>query len=212
MSHQQSSHEQTPDSEVLAEELAQMTQAAGDGTEATAETVAEDDVPNTAALRQALEEARQQAAANLDKAIRIQAEMENLKRRVQKDLEDERKYGLSKIAKELLNVVDSLELGLKAANGDNPEIVKLREGGELTIKQFEAVFNKFNIEAIDPVGLPFNPELHQAMVMQPAANVAPGTVITVYQKGYLLNGRLLRPAMVVVAKAEEKPANNDTQA
>jgi molecular chaperone GrpE len=136
------------------------------------------------------------------------AEMDNLKKRVQKDLDDERKYGLAKFAKELLSVMDSLELGIQAATGDSPEVVKLREGSELTMKQFETVFAKFNIETIDPTGQPFNPELHQAMVMQPSSTVAPNHVITVFQKGYVLNGRLLRPAMVVVAKAEDKPADN----
>lgn len=86
-------------------------------------------------------------------------------------------------------------------------MVKLREGSELTIKQFEAVFSKFNIEAIDPTGQPFNPEQHQAMVMQPSSSVEPGHVMTVFQKGYMLNGRLLRPAMVVVAKAEDAAKN-----
>ncbi|MDD4915830.1 MAG: nucleotide exchange factor GrpE [Methylococcales bacterium] len=211
MSHQQSSHEQTPESEMLADELEQMETERQ--TQAATESVAENRADTVESLQQALAEARQQAAANLDRAIRVQAEMENLKKRVQKDLDDERKYGLTKIARELLSVVDSLELGLRAATGDSPEVVRLREGSELTIKQFEAVFSKFNIEAIDPTGQPFNPELHQAMAMQPSATVEPGMVITSYQKGYILNGRLLRPAMVVVAKAEDKsadaPKNND---
>jgi molecular chaperone GrpE len=158
-------------------------------------------------LQSALEKAQQEAAANLDKALRVQAEMENLKRRVQKDLDDERKFGLSKFAKELLSVLDSLELGIQAATGDSPEVQKLKEGSELTIKQFESVFAKFNIEAIDPVNQPFNPDLHQAMVMQPSSTIEPGHVITVFQKGYVINGRLLRPAMVVVAKAEEATKN-----
>ena len=194
MSHQQSSHEVKPESELLAEVL-----------EETVSAPAEQDI---AALQAELEQAQQQAAANLDKAIRVQAEMENLKKRVQKDLDDERKYGLSKFAKELLSVIDSLELGLHAVSGDSPEVLKFKEGSELTIKQFETVFAKFNIEIIDPTGLPFNPELHQAMTMQPSPGVAPGTVLTVFQKGYTISGRLLRPAMVVVAKAEDKPTDN----
>ena len=203
MSHQQSSHEQKPDSELIAEVLEQTSGAFRDTDKD--EIQQESQEINAVALQQELEQAQQQAAANLDKALRIQAEMENLKKRVQKDLDDERKYGLAKFAKELLSVLDSLELGLRAATGDNPEIVKLREGIELTVKQFETVFGKFNIEAIDPTGQPFNPELHQAMSMQPSATTEPGTVITSFQKGYVLNGRLLRPAMVVVAKAEDKP-------
>lgn len=204
MSHQQSSHEPKPDSELIAEVLEQTSEAFGE--QAPAEP-AEGQELSVDALRQELAQAQQQAAANLDKAIRTQAEMENLKKRVQKDLDDERKYGLAKFAKELLSVIDSLELGLRAAVGDSPEVVKHREGSELTIKQFEAVFAKFNIEAIDPTGQPFNPELHQAMAMQPSSTLEPGTVITAFQKGYVLNGRLLRPAMVVVAKAEDNPAD-----
>lgn len=209
MSHQQSSHEKKPDSELIAEVLEQTGEAFSQPAPETSEQPAQESPEiSIESLQQELVLAQQQAAANLDKAIRTQAEMENLKKRVQKDLDDERKYGLSKFAKELLSVVDSLELGLRAAVGDSPEVVKLREGSELTIKQFEAVFAKFNIETVDPTGQPFNPELHQAMAMQPAAGVEPGTVITAFQKGYTLNGRLLRPAMVVVAKAEDKPADS----
>ena len=204
MSHQQSSHEQKPDSELIAEVLEQTSEAFG--TQApVAETVVETPEISIESLQQELALAQQLATTNLDKALRVQAEMENLKKRVQKDLDDERKYGLAKFAKELLSVFDSLELGLRAAIGDSPELVKLREGTELTIKQFEAVFDKFNIEVIDPTGQPFNPELHQAMAMQPSTTTEPGHVITSFQKGYVLNGRLLRPAMVVVAKAEDKP-------
>ncbi|MCK9606369.1 MAG: nucleotide exchange factor GrpE [Methylomonas sp.] len=207
MSHQQSSHEQQTDSDLIAEVLDQTNEALAEQAEA-AETAPANEEISVEVLQKQLEEAQKQAADNLDKAIRTLAEMENLKKRVQKDLEDERKYGLAKFAKELLSVLDSLELGIQAATGDSPEVVKLREGSELTMKQFETVFAKFNIETVDPTGQPFNPELHQAMVMQPSATVAPNHVITVFQKGYVLNGRLLRPAMVVVAKAEDKPADN----
>lgn len=156
-------------------------------------------------LSKKLEETEQKAAENWDKVLRIQAEMENLKRRTQKDLENAHKFALENFAKELLTVVDSLELGLQAAIGDSPEVQKFREGSELTLKQFEAVFSKFNIEAVNPLGQPFDPELHQAMAMQPSADAEPNSVINVFQKGYVLNGRLLRPAMVVVAKAEDNP-------
>ena len=152
-------------------------------------------------LQKLLAQAEKKAAENWDKVLRIQAEMDNLKRRTQKDLDSAHKYGLEKFAKELLNVIDSLELGIHAATSDVPEVVKLKEGSELTIKQFEAVFAKFNIEAIDPIGQPFNPEFHQAMSMHPAEDAEPNTVINVFQKGYVLNGRLIRPAMVVVAQA-----------
>ncbi|MCQ8182455.1 nucleotide exchange factor GrpE [Methylomonas sp. SURF-1] len=205
MSHQQSSHEQQTDAELIAEVLEQTKPTAA---EAGAEETATEETVSIESLREQLEQAQQAAAANLDKALRAQAEMENLKKRVQKDLDDERKYGLAKFAKELLSVLDSLELGIQAASGDSPEVVKLREGSLLTIKQFESVFAKFNIETIDPLGQPFNPEFHQAMVMQPSETAEPNSVLNVFQKGYILNGRLLRPAMVVVAKAADKPADS----
>jgi molecular chaperone GrpE len=162
----------------------------------------------SAELQKKLEQAEQKAAENWDRAMRLQAEMENLKKRIQKDLESAHKYALESFAKELLSVLDSLELGLQAASGDSPEVQKFREGSELTVKQFESVFTKFNIEVVNPVGQPFNPELHQAMAMQPSADAEPNSVLNVFQKGYVLNGRLLRPAMVVVAKAEEKRPEN----
>jgi molecular chaperone GrpE len=154
-----------------------------------------------AQLQQELDVANGKAQENWDKVLRIQAEMENLKRRTQKDLDDARKYAVERFAKELISVLDSLELGLQAVTGDSPEVQKFREGTQLTLKQFETVFAKFNIEIMHPLGQPFNPEFHQAMAMQPSAEAAPNTVLNVFQKGYTLNGRLLRPAMVVVAKA-----------
>jgi molecular chaperone GrpE len=160
--------------------------------------------PTVEELQQALAQAEQKAQENWDKAVRAQAEMENLKRRTQKDLEDAHKFALTGFAKELLPVLDSLELGLQAATGDSEEVKKFREGSELTIKQFESVFTKFKIETIDPIGQPFNAELHQAMAMQEVEGAEPNTVVNVFQKGYTLNGRLLRPAMVLVAKAPEK--------
>jgi molecular chaperone GrpE len=160
--------------------------------------------PTVEELQQALIQAEQKAQENWDKAVRAQAEMENLKRRTQKDLEDAHKFALTGFAKELLPVLDSLVLGLQAATGDSEEVKKFREGSELTIKQFESVFEKFKIETVDPIGQPFNAELHQAMAMQEVEGAEPNTVVNVFQKGYTLNGRLLRPAMVLVAKAPEK--------
>ncbi len=154
-------------------------------------------------LKKELDEAKQKAHENWDKALRTQAEMENLKRRVQKDLEDAHKFALTGFAKELLSVLDSLVLGLQAATGDGEEVQKFREGSELTLKQLQAAFAKFNIVEINSLGEPFNAEYHQAMAMQVVAGAEPNTVVNVLQSGFLLNGRLLRPALVVVAKAEE---------
>jgi molecular chaperone GrpE len=163
-------------------------------------------------LKKELEEAKQKANEAWDKAIRTQAEMENQKRRTQKDLEDAHKFALTSFGKELLPVFDSLVLGLQAATGDSEDVKRFREGSELTIKQFEALFARFNIVAIDPMGLPFDAEQHQAMLMQVVDGAEPNTVVNVFQKGYTLNGRLLRPAMVVVAKAPEKPSEDNAQA
>ncbi len=98
-------------------------------------------------------------------------------------MEDAHKFALTSFAKELLPVVDSLVLGLQAAIGDSDDVKKFREGSELTIKQFESLFAKFNIVAIDPVGQPFNPEQHQAMLMQEVEGAEPNTVVNVFQKG-----------------------------
>ncbi len=152
-------------------------------------------------LKQELAAAEQKAQDYWEKVLRAQAEMENMKRRTQKDLEDAHKFALTGFAKELLPVIDSLELGLQAATGDSEDVKKFREGSELTLKQFAAAFAKFNIETLNPQGQPFNAEQHQAMVMQEVADAAPNTVVSVFQKGYMLHGRLLRPALVVVAKA-----------
>ncbi len=189
----------------LPESQAETDQVEGQDTEVETEiTESEQTEVSVEELQNQLEEAQKKTQDNWDKALRAQAEMENMKRRTQKDLENAHKFGLEKFAKELLGVIDSLELGIQAVAGDSPEAAKLKEGSELTLKQFEAVFKKFNIEALDATGKPFNPEQHQAMSMQPSNEHAPNTVLNVFQKGYLLNGRLLRPAMVVVAKADEQ--------
>jgi len=163
-------------------------------------------------LAEQLVTATRKAEENWDKFIRMQAEMENLRRRSEKELQNAHKYALEKFAKELLLVVDSLELGIQAASGDSPEIAKLREGNELTLKQFRAVLEKFNIQPVDPLGQKFNPELHQAMAMEPSASAEPNTVVKVFQKGYVLNDRLLRPAMVVIAQSMAEQPRVDKKA
>ena len=145
-----------------------------------------------------LTELREKAEANWQLYVRAQAEMENLRRRSEKDLENAHKFALEKFASELLAVKDSLELGLSATDVD---VDKLREGSELTLKMLAQALAKFNIIDVDPMGESFDPNSHQAMTMQETAEHAPNTVIAVMQKGYLINDRLLRPAMVVVAKA-----------
>lgn len=193
---------ESPATDIIVEDAAIDTPATAEAA-APPEAAAEPAAPTAAELQQQLADAQQKAAENWDKALRAQAELENIKRRMHKDVESAHKFAIEKFAKELLHVMDSLELGIQASNGDSPEVVKLREGSELTLKQFLAAFAKFHIESVDPLGQPFNPELHQAMTQQPSAEVPPNTVTAVFQKGYTLHGRLLRPAMVVVSKAAE---------
>ncbi len=159
-----------------------------------------------AVLRDQLAAAEKKAEENWDKLLRAQAELENLRRRMEREVQNAQKYSIEKFAKELLAVMDSLELGLQAAI-ETDEVEKIREGMELTLKQLLTVFDRFNIQPIDPVGEPFNPDYHQAMATEEVKGVEPDTVVKVFQKGYLLNDRLIRPALVVVAKApsEEHP-------
>lgn len=156
---------------------------------------------NIAGLEKQLEEALSKAEQNLELALRAKAELENATRRHEQDLEKAHKYALDSFVKELLQVWDSLELGIQAGQADRADVDKLVEGSELTLKLLSDVMDKFGVEQIDPDGSPFNPEEHQAMGMQPRDDVAPNTVVAVVQKGYKLNGRLVRPAMVMVSQA-----------
>jgi molecular chaperone GrpE len=165
-----------------------------DSMEAEAEASAQD-------IQQLLEDARGKADEHYDQLVRAHAEIENLKRRHAQEIEKAHKYGLDKFVGELLAVWDSLELGHAAAQDEAADVAKLREGTELTLKMLSDVMGKFGVEQIDPEGEPFNPELHQAMSMQPRDDVEPNTVVAVMQKGYSLNGRLVRPAMVMVSQA-----------
>lgn len=150
-----------------------------------------------------LEDARSKADEHWDQLLRVKADMENIRRRAKQDVENAHKFALEKFALELLPVRDSLEMGLAAAEaGDNNDASdRLREGTELTLKMLIAAMEKFGIEAINPTGETFDPALHQAMSMQESADHKPNTVMAVMQKGYQLNERLIRPAMVVVSKA-----------
>ena len=148
-------------------------------------------------LAQGLEDARQKMAEYYEKTLRMQAEIENLRKRAQRDVSNAHKYAVERFASELLQVKDSLELGLGAGDA---KAVKLQEGMELTLKMLTTVMKKFSIEEVDPGGEVFDPNLHQAMTMRESADHEPNTVISVMQKGYTLHDRLLRPAMVIVAK------------
>ncbi|MDV3442091.1 nucleotide exchange factor GrpE [Pseudomonas otitidis] len=159
---------------------------------------------------QALEE---QLAAAQDQSLRTAAELQNIRRRAEQDVEKAHKFALEKFANDLLPVVDSLERGLELTSAEDEAVRPVREGVELTLKLFHDTLKRFQVEAVDPHGAPFNPEHHQAMAMEESTHVEPGSVLKVFQKGYLLNGRLLRPAMVVVSKAPaEAPPSIDEQA
>ncbi len=158
-------------------------------------------VDDPAELTMLLEDARARADQTQDQLLRTRAEMENMGRRQAKELENAHKYALDGFVKELLAVRDSLELGQTAARDPAADIDKLREGTDLTLKLLTDVMGKFGVERVDPEGEPFNPEYHQAMTMQPRADVPANTVVGVVQSGYLLNGRLVRPALVMVSQA-----------
>lgn len=150
-------------------------------------------------LRQQLDEATRKAEENWDLLLRARAEMENLRRRAERDLASAHKFALEKFARDLIPVADSLDLGMQATGGDAPDVALLREGAELTYRLFLGVLEKHGATLVDPEGQRFNPELHQAMAMEPSAGVEPNMVLKVFQKGWLLNERLIRPAMVVVS-------------
>jgi len=154
-------------------------------------------------LMERLDQAEKKATDNWDQLLRTKAEMDNIRRRTQKDLENAHKFALEKFVIELLGVKDSLEMGVSASQQENVTIESLREGSEMTLTMLAGLFEKFNVVEVNPEGEKFNPEHHQAMSMQPNAELEPNTVMAVMQKGYLLNDRLVRPAMVMVSKAAE---------
>ena len=143
-----------------------------------------------------------------DKVLRAQAEMQNVRRRAEIDVEKAHKFALEKFVRELLPVADSLEKAVESTVGhaDAGEVVaSIREGVEMTLDLLLKSFGKFNIEQINPEGEPFDPQQHEAMSMVPAPDVEPNTVVSVVQRGYLLNGRVVRPAMVVVSRPSDSP-------
>jgi molecular chaperone GrpE len=137
------------------------------------------------------------AEENWDRYVRAAAELENVRKRASKDVENAHRYALERFGRELLPVKDSLELGLSSA--DNASVESLLEGSQATLKILGTTMQQFGIEELDPAGEPFDPSVHEAISMQPSDDVEPGSIVTVVQKGYTLNGRLLRPAMVIVA-------------
>ena len=151
-------------------------------------------------LESQLQEAQQSAKDNWDKLLRSQDEMENLKRRTTKDLENAHKFALDGFVKALLEVSDSLTMGLKSAQDEKATIETTTEGLELTMKVFNSTLEKFGVESINPVDEKFDPELHEAVTMVPMPDKKSNTVLEVIQTGFTLNGRLVRPALVIVVQ------------
>ena len=162
------------------------------------------------ALQQQLATAVAAAQEEKDRALRIAAEMENLRRRAAQDVEKAHKFALEKFTGELLPVIDSLERALELADRDNETLKPMMEGVELTLRAMLTTVGKFGVEQVNPMGDAFDPNRHQAISMVENGNVAPNSVMAVMQKGYELNGRVIRPAMVMVARAPA--ASVDTQA
>ncbi len=184
--------EQTVAEEVTAEEQA--------ATEA--EPVNEEGAPelqSVAELMSQLEVAQAEVASLKDQMLRSQAEAQNIRRRAEQDVEKAHKFGLEKFAGEMVEIVDNLERAIEAA-GEDEAVKPIREGVEMTLNMFVSGLAKFNVEQVNPQGEAFDPALHQAMSMVPAPDAKPNTVVAVMQKGYTLHGRLIRPAMVMVAK------------
>ncbi len=161
-------------------------------------------------LETALSEAQATIKEQQDAVLRARAEMENARRRAEGEVEKARKFALERFAGELLPVIDNLERAIEVGDAENEAVKPLLEGVEMTRKSFISSVEKFGLATVDPQGESFNPDLHQAMSMQESAEHEPNTVMAVMQKGYTLNGRLLRPAMVMVSRAPSDGV--DTQA
>ena len=147
-------------------------------------------------VEEQLELSIKKSEENWDKYLRTAAELDNVRKRASRDIENARKFALENFSRELLNIVDTLEM---AIDSKEPDLDTLLSGNKATLQLMQNILEQFDISVIDPHGEPFNAEFHEAMSMQPSGKVEPGSIMTVFQKGYLLNDRLLRPARVVVA-------------
>jgi molecular chaperone GrpE len=152
-------------------------------------------------LREQLEQSQVELAEAKEQALRAVADAQNARRRAEKDVTNARRYALEKFVQELLPVIDNLERAMESAQPEELADSTMRQGIELTLKSFFDVLKRFNVEPVEPVAEPFDPQLHEAISMVKNAEVEPNTVLNVVQKGYTLNGRLVRPAMVVVSSA-----------
>ena len=200
--------EQTEAQQAAAETVDEQVEAAESA--AVEGEIVDESAARIAELEKALAASEAKFNEQQDSVLRARAEMENARRRAEAEVDKARKFALERFAGELLDVIDNLERAVMVADTENEAIKPMLEGVEMTLKSFVSTIEKFGMTPIDPQGEAFNPELHQAMSMQESADFAPNTVMAVMQKGYELNGRLLRPAMVMVSRAPE--GGVDTQA
>ncbi|MGH8555039.1 MAG: nucleotide exchange factor GrpE [Gammaproteobacteria bacterium] len=206
MSDQEANQNAVHQPETLAQPAPEPAPTISEEAAAPGDVLPSDPAASVDALQIALDEAARKADQYRDELLRARAEMENVIKRSNKELANAHKYALGQFVADLLPVKDSLDLG-RAASNQSADVAAIREGLDLTGKMLDATLTKHGIKAIEPQGERFNPELHQAMTMQESKDSAPGTVLGVVQKGYSLNDRLLRPAMVIVAKApDDRPA------
>ena len=198
--------EDTVDKDTTDEDTTDEVTEQGDSpVDAEADTPADDEAPieeevSIEVLQVKLADARGEVEAAEERALRITAGLQNTRRRAEKDIANAHKYGIDKFVLELLPVIDGLERGLEAVSEEDEALKTAREGMLLTHKLLLDALSKFNVEAVYPMGEPFDPNFHEAVSMQPNPDAEPNSVLTVFQKGYTLSGRLVRPAMVVVAK------------
>ncbi|WP_417519508.1 nucleotide exchange factor GrpE [Marinobacter sp.] len=194
MSTDENRNEQTDEVKAAAEAAAEEMQTDEQGAE-------QSETPELDALKAQVQEFQEQM-------LRSQAEMQNVRRRAEMDVEKAHKFALEKFVKELLPVADSLEKAVESTEGKENAgdlVASIRQGVEMTLSLLESSLKKFNVEPLNPIGEPFDPQHHEAMSMVPAPDAEPNSVVAVVQKGYLLNGRVVRPAMVMVAKAQDAP-------
>ncbi|MBK1886198.1 MULTISPECIES: nucleotide exchange factor GrpE [unclassified Marinobacter] len=183
------------------DELNEAAKAAAEDAQAGEQGVEQEEVSELDSLKEQLQDSQEQM-------LRLHAEMQNVRRRAEMDVEKAHKFALEKFVKELLPVADSLEKAVESTEGQEGAgelVASIRQGVEMTLSLFVSSLKKFNVEPLNPVGEPFDPQQHEAMSMVPAPNAEPNSVVAVIQKGYLLNGRVVRPAMVMVAKAQDAP-------
>lgn len=202
MSEQTKTPEQEADLNEKFEQMEAEVEAAVDAADAV-ENEEQSPEAEIAMLYSELEAAKQTIADQKDGVVRAAADVENMRRRAAQDVEKAHKFALEKFANELLPVIDNLERAIEFSDKENETLKPLLDGIDMTVKSFNDAVAKFGVEIVNPQGEQFNPDFHQAMSIQPSNDVSPNTVLAVMQKGYTLNGRLLRPAMVMVSKADD---------